>query len=399
MARRTGVSTLSSFLTHRHAFQGPPHCSCCTAPRIHSRSSSASKLAPNLQFTQKDAPPPRQGAKKNGHDSRPSIAAQPMNRANSGQRTHSQTHLAPRRPQAPPKNGSSHGKPKSKAGFTIASPGDDEEDVDDDEWVSSESGAATPNVTEPEEEEDITTPVEVAAAVPLQRVPTARPSDYVAPTLPPIVTDHTRHPQPLTPTPSPIATANGIRLPARLQPTRLPASFGLAPKPSPLAPLTVISDADPGAASNPTPQHTVGSPSSLASTISPSSPPVPHRRPSTSSTRTLPPLHAAPAAPRTRTLSSMSLNSPSPSSAALSSLAHRPTTLGPGTRPPSPARPTVMFFPPVNPHAHPRLEDIHPMLPPPYLRSHLTVLARRTPIREAFERVVRARAQAQLQVR
>lgn len=56
-------------------------------------------------------------------------------------------------------------------------------------------------------------------------------------------------------------------------------------------------------------------------------------------------------------------------------------------RPASP--PTVAFFPPVNPHAH--VEAIHPLLPGPYLHNHLTVLARRTPIRESFDRVVRAK--------
>jgi hypothetical protein len=52
----------------------------------------------------------------------------------------------------------------------------------------------------------------------------------------------------------------------------------------------------------------------------------------------------------------------------------------------------IAFFPPANPHV--RVDDIHPLLPPPYVTNHLTVLARRTPIRDAFDRVVRARQTA-----
>lgn len=83
---------------------------------------------------------------------------------------------------------------------------------------------------------------------------------------------------------------------------------------------------------------------------------------------------------RTRTLSSSS------SSAALSSLTHLPFLSH--TRPPSPTPHSISFFPPVNPqHA---MEGIHPLLPAPYLSNHMTVLARRTPIRESYDRVVKA---------
>lgn len=61
--------------------------------------------------------------------------------------------------------------------------------------------------------------------------------------------------------------------------------------------------------------------------------------------------------------------------------------MGAGTRPASPQ--AIAFFPPVNPHAN--IEAIHPLLPGPYLHNHLTVLARRTPIRESFDRVMRAK--------
>jgi hypothetical protein len=87
--------------------------------------------------------------------------------------------------------------------------------------------------------------------------------------------------------------------------------------------------------------------------------------------------------PRLRTFSAISA---SPSSAALSALTHLPTV----TRPPSPQ--SVVFFPPVNPHAN--IDAIHPLLPGPYLNNHLTVLARRTPLRESYDRVIRAKTEA-----
>lgn len=92
--------------------------------------------------------------------------------------------------------------------------------------------------------------------------------------------------------------------------------------------------------------------------------------------------------PRPRTLSTAS-------SLALSSLAHFPSA----TSPPSPAPLTpsssshshlISFFPPTNPHAN--IELIHPLLPHPYLGNHLTVLAKRVPMRDALERVTLDRA-------
>jgi hypothetical protein len=103
---------------------------------------------------------------------------------------------------------------------------------------------------------------------------------------------------------------------------------------------------------------------------------------------------------RIRTLSTLS--SSSSSSAALSSLAHLPTGVSAststfpftsntfaGTRPPSPQAHPISFFPPVNPHAN--VESIHPLLPHPYLGNHLAVLAKMTPIRESLKRVLSAR--------
>lgn len=186
-------------------------------------------------------------------------------------------------------------------------------------------------------------------------------------------------------------------------------------KPAPLAPLTFtpnaamihssptnISGHEFGSSSNGhqhPPRHLSSSPSSMKT----SSPILPdfttsRRRTSFSSTGSIntipihssissqiPPTASVRTHDRTRTLSALSSSS---SSAALSSLTHLPYVLS-QTRPSSPNLHTISFFPPVHPqHA---LEGIHPLLPAPYLSNHLTVLVRRTPIRESFDRVIRAR--------
>lgn len=169
------------------------------------------------------------------------------------------------------------------------------------------------------------------------------------------------------------------------------------PKPVPLEPLTVIQDIPNSAPSSQTilqDGKLSSSPTSSLKTSS-TSPRVSEqglssrRRQSVSSARSVStlPVHSGlrdsvnwSLSDRKRTLSTFSQTS---SSAALSSLVHLPMV----TRPPSPQ--AIAFFPPVNPHAN--LEGIHPLLPGPYLNNHLTILARRTPIKEAFDRVIRAK--------
>ncbi|KAJ8472318.1 hypothetical protein ONZ45_g16690 [Pleurotus djamor] len=68
---------------------------------------------------------------------------------------------------------------------------------------------------------------------------------------------------------------------------------------------------------------------------------------------------------------------------AISSLAQIPAI----TRPTTPQK--VAFFPRVNPYQDP--EKRHPLLPPLYLQPHMTVLAKRNPLRESYERVVAAK--------
>lgn len=339
---------------------------------------------------------------------------------------------------------------KSKPGFTIASPNDEDED----EWVSSESGAATPSHhdSDSDDELDDNTSLDGQLAVgrstpscvqpdiyPLPRVDTARPSDYSSaarherrgthtlplPSIDTNMADTSRSSPFQTQNPrsaDPYTTPANISAPARqsLHPShkhRPPSTHSIGRseqplrphplirghsyshaqplKPAPLAPLAVI----PGSASSsislrmdPSDQTLAVSPASTAS-ASPTllNPASSHqrRRPSVSSAHSVAtlPSHSNIREPlnwsvsdRKRTTSTISHSS---SSAALSSLVHLPTV----TRPPSPQ--AVSFFPPVNPHAN--VEGIHPLLPGPYLNNHLTVLARRNPIRESFDRVIRAR--------
>jgi hypothetical protein len=178
------------------------------------------------------------------------------------------------------------------------------------------------------------------------------------------------------------------------------SSHNYIPKPTPLAPLTVTDDASPTGtpSSSPTDHHLTNGPissSPLSASTTPVSPVSPHnRRTSVSSIRsssTLP----MPIAPshqtklmydRHRTLSTLSSSSTTSNSPALSSLTHLPTH----SRPLTPQM--VAYFPVLNPHVN--LEAIHPLLPAPYLNTHLTVLAYRTPIRESFDRVIHAKLAA-----
>lgn len=162
--------------------------------------------------------------------------------------------------------------------------------------------------------------------------------------------------------------------------------FNIVPKPAPLAPLTVISDPPSSAPDSNISTSPVSVRTSATSPGGYTAEFPNHRRSSVSSARSVSTLPAqyttTPAAPydRTRTISAMSTT---PSTTALSSLAHLPSV----TRPPSPQQ--ISFFPPVNPHVN--IEAIHPLLPGPYLNNHLTVLARRTPLRESYDRVIQAK--------
>ncbi|KAI0373391.1 hypothetical protein BV20DRAFT_1033762 [Pilatotrama ljubarskyi] len=464
--------------------------------RAHSRSSStgSSKLGLNLQLTQKDPAPQRVSDKGKKaahfhHEVRPLFtppiparnASSQFLRTNSGVRVHSRESIQPaaiRRaptPHGPPKQAGA----KQKADFTISSP--DEGEDDDDAWVSSESGAATPlRGSDPEntpveqlKQRPTTQPAHVqvnttsghdgvhdvatpkAAPPPLPRVDTARPSqlplgatarDYAAQEPPPqgkVYSNQTqndqRHPEPdiqiSTPTPPVSKARSETHSPPRRSPdiapkrqsmTRPPSTHsinsrsdgpplrphplirghsygqGFTAKPAPLAPLTtVLPDSASGqmstASSSPSSLR-AGSPTSIRTAASPNVPSPSSaspahrqlRRTSTSSTRstaTLPAQssvsdkHSRASHDRQRTLSTISSNS---SIAALTNFALRST--------PSPPRNPVHItahFPP--PEQNAALESIHPLLPPPYLSAHLTVLAYRNPIAESYDRVIRAK--------
>lgn len=155
-------------------------------------------------------------------------------------------------------------------------------------------------------------------------------------------------------------------------------------KPTPLAPLTFTSGS-PVAQMSTSPPGLSTSPTSVRTAYGPQSSPT--RRTSVSSAQSAATLPVTPpqmpnkVPDRSRTLSTMSNSS----FAALSSLAHLPAA---SSRPPTPQQYTSQF-PHADPHHH--LESMHPLLPPPYLCTHLTVLATRSPIREAFDRVARAK--------
>ena len=160
--------------------------------------------------------------------------------------------------------------------------------------------------------------------------------------------------------------------------------LNLVPKPTPLAPLTIIAD-QPTSAPN---GQLSGSPASVKST---GASPEAHtafplqRRTSVSSARSVAtlPAHSSVVQPSHKPYDRARTFSMTTTSSALKSLVHLPSV----TRPPSPQ--LISFFPPVNPHIN--IEAIHPLLPGPYLHNHLTVLARRAPLRESYNRVIQAK--------
>ncbi|KAI6026183.1 hypothetical protein BKA83DRAFT_8516 [Pisolithus microcarpus] len=359
-------------------------------PRTHSRSSSgSSKAAPNLHFTQKDPAPHRQQEKpkKNGH------VCEQHSRTGSSSRVASKEALCAQ-PQHPPPNQRQHNNKGKNFTFASASAEDD-----DDEWVSSESGAATPNSPHSGMGRS-QTPVEQRAITDFNRLTidelTHRPETPRAQHIPPSLSRVST----IRGSESQIASTSGIahpRLPitesrytetrsetsspvnrtryARLSSTRPPSMHTvtgrsdahlhphplirgqplgpIAPRLEPLAPLTVTSEA-----------------SSVQTSTSPTLSASP------SSVKTTQSYHPGKGHYRDRTLSSMSSTS-STSVQALASLAHLPTT-----RPSTPQY--TAYFPPASLSVY--LEAVHPLLPPPYLNTHMFVLTQRSPLKESWDR-------------
>ncbi|GBE81408.1 predicted protein [Sparassis crispa] len=461
----------------------PPRAHRPALTRTHSRSSSngSSKMGLNLQITQKDPPPPRisDKAKKNAHlyHEPPARTTSPYPRTNSAHHLPTREQGPLRRPPASQALTSARTNGvKPKADFRISSPSEGD---DDDEWVSSESGAATPSAGY-DSEEGTATPVDppkpptvqadvvqkdgpptpraetptlprsdTARQVPLSPMkanfaqpvhaqqqqskpqPTAterhdqrrpqvdvpsqsqqqqQPSPPVSKALsethsPPRISspDPPKRQSMTRPPSTHSVTSRSDAAPLRPHPLIRGHSYGhsgaLPAKPATLAPLTVSSDAAQAQMS------TVSSPSSLradspisikTTSASPSTSPSSSqahrqlRRTSTSSLRSMTSTAVPPSAvqaqlikthDRQRTMSAMSSTS---SFAALSSLAMRST--------PSPPRTPIHFtshFPPAEQTS--AVESVHPLLPPPYLSAHLTVLAYRNPIAESYDRVIRAK--------
>ncbi|OAX34144.1 hypothetical protein K503DRAFT_869117 [Rhizopogon vinicolor AM-OR11-026] len=425
----------------------PPKTHRAGLPRTHSRSSSGgSSKALNLHFTQRDPTPTKQAekTKKNGlvHDLHPRNTSPHPSRVNSSARLASREQPPPAQVQrhVPPSNQrQTTGKPKT--GFTLNSQADE-----DDEWVSSESGAVTPSgldfdsgrsqtpvepyklssPTDPPIEEPVHRPETPIAQ--LSRVPTIRPPSAatlaarVSPALTskhqeehslsqhppesrilgtrsentsPIHRSHPHKRQSVTRPPSTHSTASRNDAPLRPHPLIRGQSYGhtapVTPRMVPLAPLTITSEAAPAQLSTSPPQDVEDKISTSPSSIKTAHAPSSNRRTSVSSTRSVATLptqahmqpHFKVMHDRTRTLSSISSHSSS-SVQALSSLAQLSTT-----RPSTPQY--TSHFPAASLYAN--LEAVHPLLPPPYLSAHMSILAHRSPLRESYDRVTAAKEQ------
>ena len=321
-------------------------------------------------------------------------------------------------------------------GFTIAS-----SSAEEDEWISSESGAATPNspssdsarsqtpvdkrmvprTNEPAMDELTYRPDTPRAQrdhPSLSRVPTIRastesqgkassPSVAVSPSrVPPLpqveqsLHSHLPFTEPYTmgsrsETASPIhrtpfRRSASTRPPsthtitdrsdASLHPHPLIRGQSIGPRLGPLAPLMVTEVSSVRTATSPT---LSASPSSVTLTYAG---PAMNRRTSISSARSVATLPSQGYYPvkgrdRNRTLSTISSTS-STSVQALVSLAQLPTT-----RPPTPQY--TAHFPPTTLATH--LEAVHLLLPPPYLNAHMSILAHRSPLKESWDRIFAAR--------
>lgn len=356
-------------------------------------------------------------------------------RGNGGARVASRERPHPQGQRHPP-----HTKGKS---FTIASTSTDE----DDEWVSSESGAATPNDPDPGSSRSPTPvdrrngfmhdemlcppdtprarhpppPVSVSlsrastihasesqsevlsgAAAVLSRVPLS-PSAVSPP-------EHRRTPQLSSGQPllmasrsentSPVhrhsakkraSTCSSSpytitsRLDGSLHPHPLIRGQPLQARPEPLTPLTVTSDVSSVQTSS-SPTYDAGQLSTSPSSVKTTSAEPSNRRTSISSVRSVATLPSQAYHLGKEYVRDRTLSSMS-STSSISVQALASLAQLPATRPPTPQY--SVHFPPASLSA--ALEVVHSLLPPPYLSAHMSVLAHRSPLRESFDRVVTTR--------
>ncbi|THH29935.1 hypothetical protein EUX98_g4249 [Antrodiella citrinella] len=346
--------------------------------RTHSRTSStgSSKANLGLQLTQKDPVPPRftDNKKRNAHVHHEAGGrnTSPFPRNNSTVRVQSKEQLQPailRRAPTPQLTANKTGSSKQKVGFSISSPSE----ADDDEWVSSESGAATPlqdtdanHVMSPVEPHKPSTPrltshvngfgVGVESSTPRARTPPLPRVETVRPETSLISSQQQQHHHYQSQAPLPQKITRMLDqehgTPWGTQP-QLPQQ----PTPSSPSGFTIVQ-----------PENTslTGLLPSLSDNI---------RSPQTIETQQL----SRNNHDRQRTISTSS------TFAALSSLAMRSTPSPPRT----PLQQFTVTFPPADKEGH--LEPPHPLLPPPYLASHLTILEYRNPLAESYDRVIRAK--------
>jgi hypothetical protein len=503
--------------------------------RTHSRGSSGggSKLGlSELRLTQKEPPPPRYPDKprKNSHlhlevcsqyakdhsDVLPVVIAQGnghgrssahIPRTSSSVRVQSKEHVNPSALRRAPAPSSS----KQKVGFTISSPS--EEPDDEEEWISSESGAATPS-HESDVEEVVTPVVEKpkpklppnalpngfakddhptprADPTALPRIDTVKPANSPVPGPAPISHDYAPPPQ-AAPSAQPVAKPG----PPAAQPASAPPPVPLARIPTPPVPesqLVVRTPSPPSSLQSlpavtkarsethspprrspdtrkrpmtrPPSTHSISS-SSAAQALRPhplirahsagygallgpakpaplapltSSEQIPAQIPTTSPTsyravsptfsmqnNTASPVLSQPSPTdseaskqlRRQSLSSRSSGATAASghplhgsashsqfgkasnhdrqrtmssSSTFAALSNLNLGMRPAPSPPkTPLQHLVVHFPPADQQAA-QLEHVHPLLPPPYINSHLTLLAYRNPLAESYERVTRAK--------
>ncbi|KAI0344755.1 hypothetical protein BDW22DRAFT_1354904 [Trametopsis cervina] len=471
-----------------------PHRAGGGLTRTHSRGSSGggSRLGlNNLQLTAKEPAPARytDKQKKAHHFEANGRGAAHISRNNSSVRLHQRENATGPPLRRPSGSSTTKSGLKNKAGFSISSPS---EEADEEEWVSSESGAATPNNDSDAEtgstpvethkprlppnlalangfaKDDLPTPRAEISALPLIDT-TLQPAksvqatdgvngshverrDYAPQPLPtPPLTalpNHedavTNEPTPLRPSTPPVTKARSeTHSPPRRSPTdvkrpmtRPPsvtsihsssihplrphpliranslgygAVLGGPAKPAPLAPLTTVplqTSVSETMASSPTSMR-AGSPT-LSMHGGVTSPVLSHPSPtiseasrqlrrssisSRSSVATMPSGHPMQTSAshaqlskttnhdRQRTLSSSS------TLAALSSLnlSRRPAQSPTKTA----LQQMVVYLPSVDQAS--QTEHIHPLLPPPYINAHLTMLAYRNPLAESYDRVMRAK--------
>jgi hypothetical protein len=335
-----------------------------------------------------------------------------------------------------------------KATFSLAK----SDGTDEDEWVSSESGAATPLDADDGNDDQLNrTPVEQAhlatlldhvngatprAQTPIQRIDTARPHEplqQVQRAQAPVVHVQSSTPAPVeakllrqtrseAPSPSQIRR-NGdssnrnsmvrrssahsvVKVEIPHHPLIRGQSYHGGLKPASLAPLAINPEsAQAQLSASPTTARVDNlhySPESMHSSLhrSPEAD-EPEARPSRSRKESFSSLHSVATLPapsssrvvgsrsrmnravdRTRTLSTLSTSS---SSAALTSLNTLPAASRPGTPP------LTVHFAPESQSRREQTEGLHQLLPPVYLASHLSTLARYRPLADCYERVMRAK--------